>query len=87
MQSKGLSRVFFNTTVKKPITLAIEEFLFTEYHFTLQVCSGGNSVYTLKIEPAVIVILISSGKMLFCVQSLFSFTYESRRQIAVEDGI
>ena len=44
-------------------------------------------MYILKIEPAVVVIVISLGKMLPCVQSSFSFTYKSRRQIAVEDGI
>lgn len=60
-----------------------EDILLFEYLFTLQVPTGRNSVYTPKIELAVVIIAISMGKTLFCLQDPFSFIYvlsvESRR--------
>lgn len=56
----------------EPITLVIGRLLLFGYLFTLEAHTGMNNIYTPKIEPTVVIIVISLGKTLFCLQSPFS---------------
>lgn len=60
--------------LSEPITLVKEELLLIDYRFTPQVRPGGNDAYTPKIEPAVVIRVMSLGKTLFGAQRSFLFT-------------
>lgn len=74
----------------EPITLVTGRLLLFRCLFTLEAHTGRNSVYAPKIEPAVVIIVISLSKTLFCLQSPFLHVFVlsvEKIQIAVGDRI